>query len=353
MLSPLLQFLQSQGLRSGIDFKLKTYHKANTTVIQLRECPLCPKPHRNEPTNLWVFGLFANDGGFNCFRCEHHGDWHALRRLFNLHGFEQGAAAETEWPFDGDHCDGDEDGGSEIVRIERSGEIADSEVDLLNERLLAEKPLLHRLCRERRVSTKCFMDYKVGLQYRWIGAVPQKQQVIAFPMYRLKEGRVVATKWKTRSVSNGLKRFGQFPAMNEVGVFGLNLRAQRSESGNGSGTVVVTEGEFDSMAIYEGTEYAVTPISVPHGANGLPHRILSQLTDSADRFVLFFDWDGAGRSGAEKLKRQIQGQAQRVTVDIVPQREDLRNAKDANDVLIEFGPEKGAQIMHEIMAPYL
>ncbi len=241
------------------------------------------------------------------------------------------------------------------MRVVRSGEIAESEVDRLSERLLAEKPLLHRLGRERAVSTKCFMDYKVGLQYRWIGAMPQKQQVIAFPLYRLKEGRAVATKWKTRSVSNGLKRFGQFPAMNEVGVFGLNLLSARRRDGiHDGGTVVVTEGEFDSMAIYEGTEYAVTPISVPHGANGLPPPLLAQLIDSADRFVLFFDWDGAGRRGAEALKRQIQERAHSVTVHIVPpQRDRLQNAKDANDLLIRFGRKEGAKLIRDIMAEYM
>jgi len=347
MLSHLLQFVHSHGLREGADYKLRQYAAGNTTVIQLRECPLCPKPHRNDITNLWTFGLFANDGGFNCFRCEHHGDYDALRRLFNLHGVEQGAASDPEWPI---HLDPDDGTESEIVSVRRNDEIAEHEVDRLNQRLLAEKPLLHRLRRERMVSTKCFVDYRVGLEYRSIGGHPQKQQVMAFPMYRLKEGRVVATKWKTRSVSNGLKRFGQYPASNEPGVFGLNLRAQSAESG---GTVVMTEGEFDSMAIYEGTDFAVTPVSVPHGGGaGVPSRVLSELIGSFRRFVLFFDWDDVGRHSANALKQEIEQRADGVTVDIVSKRDDLRNVKDANDILMEYGRERGGDIIKEIMEEY-
>ena len=127
----------------------------------MRECPFCPKAHRNEASNLWTFGLFGNIGSFHCFRCGQTGDWQALRRLFNLYGVEVGAATEADWPqFDGvDAIESDLEsmtdgvGGSEIVSVRRNEEISESEVNAMSDRLLAEKPLLNRLRRERKVTT--------------------------------------------------------------------------------------------------------------------------------------------------------------------------------------------------------
>lgn len=45
-------------------------------VLQTRYCPVCPKPHNEERTNLYTFGVRKQGGLFNCFRCNQSGNWH-------------------------------------------------------------------------------------------------------------------------------------------------------------------------------------------------------------------------------------------------------------------------------------
>ena len=43
--------------------------------IVTETCPLCPKPHNNDPTNHWTLNFKENNGAFLCFRCGNSGSW--------------------------------------------------------------------------------------------------------------------------------------------------------------------------------------------------------------------------------------------------------------------------------------
>ena len=46
--------------------------------IRLKYCPICPKPHNEDSTNLNTFILYKTDLIYNCFRCGHRGKFTAL-----------------------------------------------------------------------------------------------------------------------------------------------------------------------------------------------------------------------------------------------------------------------------------
>lgn len=49
--------------------------KPNGNIV-VKECPFCPNPHNNKPTNLWTLNMKENNGAFLCFRCSTHGSWY-------------------------------------------------------------------------------------------------------------------------------------------------------------------------------------------------------------------------------------------------------------------------------------
>ena len=43
--------------------------------IKTRYCPFCLKPHNEDRTNLFTFGITKDEGLWNCFRCNQKGNW--------------------------------------------------------------------------------------------------------------------------------------------------------------------------------------------------------------------------------------------------------------------------------------
>ena len=78
---------------------------------------------------------------------------------------------------------------------------------------------------------------------------------------------------KIRGGSSSTKMFmRQAPAGNHSGFFGMHTVSDNDR------IVVLTEGEFDAMAVYQQTGYP--SISLPQGANSLPDTLVPYL----DRF---------------------------------------------------------------------
>lgn len=62
--------------------------------------------------------------------------------------------------------------------------------------------------------------------------------------------------------------------------------------------IVITEGEFDAMAVYQ--ETGIPAVSLPNGANHLPLQFLP-FFEKFERIYLWMDSDEVGRSAAEKF----------------------------------------------------
>lgn len=90
--------------------------------------------------------------------------------------------------------------------------------------------------------------------------------------------------------------------------------------------VVITEGEFDAMAVYQAT--GIPAISLPHGAGNLPDSLLPFL-DRFGKIVLWMDNDEAGRMNQEKIAYKLGVSRTHIV------RKTLEDCKDANDVLLK------------------
>lgn len=77
----------------------------------------------------------------------------------------------------------------------------------------------------------------------------------------------------------------QYPLGGSKGLFGYHLVKDTDD------TVVVTEGEFDAMAVYQQTGYPA--VSLPQGASNLPE-VLVPYFDRFAKIILWMDNDEAG-----------------------------------------------------------
>ncbi|CAM9440663.1 unnamed protein product [Phaeothamnion confervicola] len=95
----------------------------------------------------------------------------------------------------------------------------------------------------------------------------------------------------------------------------------------GAREVVVTEGEYDAMAVYQ--ETGKPAVSLPNGCRSLPVDVLPLLEDF-ERVYLWMDADGPGQEGAEKFTRKL-GEKRCLVVRPLPGDKDP--PKDANAAL--------------------
>jgi twinkle protein len=76
------------------------------------------------------------------------------------------------------------------------------------------------------------------------------------------------------------------------GLFGLTTVGEKDE------VIVITEGEFDAMAVHQ--ETGMPAVSLPNGANHFPLQFLPYF-DRFTRIYLWLDADDVGRNSAEKF----------------------------------------------------
>lgn len=126
-----------------------------------------------------------------------------------------------------------------------------------------------------------------------------------------------AVRLKARAVADKA-RMRLVPRGGGWGLFGL--RAVPADAT----TVVLTEGEFDAMAVTQAT--GLPAVSAPNGARSLPVDVLP-LLERFDRIILWMDADDAGREGAQLFARKL-GLRRCRLVPSLP-----GGVKDANDAL--------------------
>eukprot|EP00916_Digyalum_oweni_P026416 GHVL01043404.1.p1 GENE.GHVL01043404.1~~GHVL01043404.1.p1 ORF type:complete len:1456 (+),score=379.99 GHVL01043404.1:481-4368(+) len=105
------------------------------------------------------------------------------------------------------------------------------------------------------------------------------------------------------------------------GMFGMHLVGQNE-------TLVITEGEYDAMAVYQST--GMVAVSLPTGAKNLPVELLPSL-ENFKKIILWMDADAVGRTGAEQFAVKL-GLGRTVIVSGVT---DTPAPKDANEALLK------------------
>ena len=127
-----------------------------------------------------------------------------------------------------------------------------------------------------------------------------KEKCITFPWTRLPliesgSNEIIIDRVKVRSVINkGNQRL--IPPNAGWGFFGWHTIPATTKE------IVITEGEYDAMAVYEATK--LPAISLPNGARSLPVDLLP----CVERFVkiyLWMDYDTAGQEGAEQFSKKL------------------------------------------------
>eukprot|EP00903_Cladosiphon_okamuranus_P009922 g9419.t1 len=131
----------------------------------------------------------------------------------------------------------------------------------------------------------------------------------------------VVVRVKARAVQN--KRWQRLdPAGGRWGLFGLHTVPDNAKE------VVLTEGEFDAMAVYQATKKPA--VSLPNGASSLSPEVLP-LLERFDKIYLWMDHDGAGQAGVEKFVQKL---GVRRCLVVGPLADDPKPPKDANDALL-------------------
>ncbi|GAB4852233.1 hypothetical protein Ancab_016425 [Ancistrocladus abbreviatus] len=197
---------------------------------------------------------------------------------------------------------------------------------------LGLEPIGHRLIAYfalRRISTKC-------LQRNAVMQVSGEQDVIAFT-YR-QNGVLVGCKY--RSIN---KKFWQEKGTRRI-LYGLDDIIGASE-------LIIVEGEIDKLSMEEagfsncvsvpgGAPQKVSAKELPSWQKDIAYQYIwncKAYLDKVSRIILATDNDSPGQALAEELARRLgKERCWRVRW---PQREDSSYFKDANEVLVNLGPD--------------
>lgn len=119
------------------------------------------------------------------------------------------------------------------------------------------------------------------------------------------------------------------------GLFGLHTVP------NDCDTLILTEGEYDAMAVHQAT--GLPAVSLPNGCRSLPLQVLP-LLERFEKIILWMDSDEPGREGAEKFAKKL-GVNRTYIVQCL-------EAKDANDALLRGDIDMKACIDEAALLPH-
>ena len=180
--------------------------------------------------------------------------------------------------------------------------------------------------KKRGISKETLAYWKIGESLEYMPQVNKKQRCINFNYYR--DDKVVNVKYRS-----GDKNFKLISGA-ELIFYGLNNLKLDTES------CYIVEGEIDALSLYEAGIYSVC--SVPNGASK-GNQNLTYLDNCYEYFknkkniVLCTDSDTAGISLRNELARRLGFYRCKYV--------DFKEFKDANNVLVNDGPEKLRQLL--------
>lgn len=249
---------------------------SNSEVIEVETCPsssLCAVPdkyeRRREPGNQWKLSIWRKTGTYHCFRCQGKGSWYDLR--YKVSGLKVRG-----------------------VREERIAEADQKQTKRYAKALFRpEGAGVRALLESRGLDIRTAAQFGVGATVakfadddRW-----NEHQCVTFPW--IDEDKTVRV--KLRSVKE--KRHMRLePRNGGSGLFGMHTVKAGEEE------VVLTEGEFDALAVAQATGRPC--VSVPHGASQLPPAVLP-LLERFKTIYLWMDNDVSGQNGAKKFADKL------------------------------------------------
>jgi twinkle protein len=286
-------------------------HSSDHSKVILKYCPFC-HAHNNKTDNLWKLAMFMDTGNFYCIRCQAVGSYYDLQNKLNGGAMSVVSAKTlTSGP---------------SSKLSTQAQYFDSaENQVYCENLFKESPQFDR-ARTYLTDTRKIEESVLKLYQAKIESFPSdksdsfkkyhEEVCVTFPIIHDSKIRRV----KVRSVQEKAHQ-RSYPTGGKAGFFGWHTVPRDAK------TVIITEGEFDAMAAYQGTQ--IPAISLPNGARSFPVDLIPYL-ERFEKIYLWLDDDVPGQEGAEKIAKKL-GVSRCYLVR--SRKNDPLGPKDANDVL--------------------
>ncbi|XXQ30142.1 SF4 helicase domain-containing protein [Plasmodiophora brassicae] len=258
-------------------------HRVSDVHAIVKECPFC-KPHKNSRDNLWKLYIWLENGRCFCHRCGLNCSFYDFKR-------QTGGLAGISTTLGGNSKAHDK-------------QLDQAKAFESRERLETEPDVLKYLTETRGLSRDVLKKYGVGSADVWFASGGESpdwklEKCVTFPWARMDEdsgyGPLYVDRLKIRSIEQKANQRLE-PRGGPWGLFGWHTVPASAE------VIVITEGEFDAMAVYQTT--GVPAVSLPNGANSFPVEIIPCL-ERFQKIIIWMDDDTAGQDGATKFMRKV------------------------------------------------
>lgn len=272
--------------RKGMDLR-----KVDKNVVA-RVCPFCP-PTKGKFDNLYKLYVHAESGVYFCHRCSAKGGWWDLKRRLGdivepTNWLGQEAAPDVA------AVNGDAAPASASSSPSRP--LLDACVAAKFEAALSESPAVRDYLLSRGLSETVVKKYRVGaaqLKFDEGDGAWRAHDCVTFPW--IEPTMPTAVRAKARSIARK-SAMRLEPRGGRWGLFGMHTVPESATS------VVLTEGEFDAMAVHQAT--GMPAVSLPNGASSLPPDVLPML-ERFKKIYLWLDDDVAGQEGARQFANKL------------------------------------------------
>eukprot|EP00612_Vaucheria_litorea_P001307 CAMPEP_0171457412 /NCGR_PEP_ID=MMETSP0945-20130129/3508_1 /TAXON_ID=109269 /ORGANISM="Vaucheria litorea, Strain CCMP2940" /LENGTH=574 /DNA_ID=CAMNT_0011983029 /DNA_START=203 /DNA_END=1924 /DNA_ORIENTATION=- len=300
----------------------------------MKHCPFCHDT-KGKLDNLWKLYIGIEGGAFYCHRCEAQGSWYDFKRKVGGHDHYQIKPPTNSY-----------NGKNSFTSPNIPDQVlARSYISRLFNSPSASKA--QDFLKKRGISKEVLQSYGVGSSvYKFpVGSEYKSLECLTFPWYLLRsdmssdefdglvsrsnfsnvsnvaEVESLVSRIKVRAIDyKSLQRLE--PAGGLWGLFGWHTIPSSANQ------IVITEGEFDAMAVYQETKYPT--VSLPNGCRNLPVEIISLL----ERFEIIYLWmdnDQPGQEGAAKFAKKLGERRVRI---VRPRAEESSKCKDANEAML-------------------
>ena len=390
--------------------------------IKIKYCPLCLKPHNNDPTNFYTMNISKLKNVYNCFRCCNKGHVFQLVKKLNkdnpkgISGYTNGGSTSSNEVEDFNYHSNNSNNivNNDVVNknfdesvvkttfnnininlkeTEKSSQYKYKEKIIVSDEKNIHSPILNSLSlpivsnfnlsenikllnemykrvqgvhnsnnklifdyiiNERKLSLEALEKYKVGISFERFTISEGKYYnlpCVTFPMFLpvsstqiyvnfngsinetiydfFNSKEFILSKVKVRAIGKELKRFQRIEPTGAIfqGMFGLDIADSIIKENNLPNEIVITEGEFDAIAVYQDT--GLPAVSLPNGCSNLPVELLP-LFKKYSKIYLWTDSDQAGKIASENFAKKL---GIKKTYIVNTRKNDPNGPKDANDCL--------------------
>ena len=310
--------------------QLPSRHRRNNGKYEVQICNFCDKGNKHKESNQWKLCI-NDDGSYHCFRCSMHGSWFNLKRKVlgsKSHGYYS-PPQQVEIYTNTETGKNTPDQGKAFAHTKQ----------LFAQRCDTSKAVLNYLVTVRGLDLNVIQRYGVGCatkSFQNNDDVWESHFCVTFPWMDKcdsnatdKECDYKISRIKYRAlVGKGKQRLD--PKGGNWGFFGWHLVRDTDD------TVVITEGEFDAMAVAQAISsldkshpfFRIPVLSLPNGCGSLPPALLPQL-EKFTNIYLWLDNDSPGLVAAEKFAVKLGTKRCRIVKPTMGG----EAYKDANDAL--------------------